>query len=674
VIKHTKRAMAAFAAIATASTLAAVTASPTQAAGTFACTAYSNTTNLLAIDPASPYELWNYKYNNVSADTKGTFSARVQIGTGWQVNLAVRGGASGFIWAWRTGGSIYAYDWNVGATSWSRAHQVKDPDGGGDAWGTWSSATNRKKLTVDANNNIFLIDSSNRILRYHYDFTASKWDTWAKPIGTLSGTYDMLWASDHASLWGRKTDGSLTRWRWDAASDRVLPLKYAGGAGWGGYKNIFSAGGDTVFAVRSSDGALVKYRFNDDTNAFVGAGVTIGSGWSNFRDVTAVGNSCKRTYPAIVDAAPIENNSPLEVYATDTGKVELAYANNIGNLVYLHVNDTADFQNLTSQPVDGGAEAFSGRPALVKEADGLVHLYSHNTSGVAKQKKETSTGSGSLTSTWVGEAGVTRGAVDASALSTGGTALAATDSSGSIWAKVQLSTQGWQYAAWNQVRTDAAPFASVTTNPYTSGVVAMYAPGADGSVLTSTINSTGAVSNGNLGTPGTGAVGRITAISYPGGAQRVVVADSSGHLFTKAQDITTRAWQSEWTPVAPETTVTGSPSMVLSPNSGLVQVVARRADDNVMMLATETEQGAGTFAPAQVAGLNDSGASVTDPTAFVYTTAGGGKSWTLVSYDVNRRLLLWDAYDPAFSSSARTSGEAKANDPSFKVVVGKKLG
>ena len=108
-ITRTKRAMAAFATIASAATVAAVAASPTQAAGTFACTTYSNTTNVLAIDPASPYELWNYMYSNVSADTKGTWSSRVQIGTGWNVNEAIRGGASGFLWAWRSGGSIYAY-------------------------------------------------------------------------------------------------------------------------------------------------------------------------------------------------------------------------------------------------------------------------------------------------------------------------------------------------------------------------------------------------------------------------------------------------------------------------------------------------------------------------------------------------------------------------------------
>ena len=206
-------------------------ATPTQAASTFACTTYSNKGYLMAIDPASPYQLWSSTYTGMTADTKGTFAARVKIGSGWNVNEAIRGGASGFMWAWRTGGSIYAYDWNVGSTTYSRIEQVKEADGGSDAWGTWYSATNRKKLTVDASNNIFLINSGNRILRYHYDFTAKKWDTWAKPIGTLTGTYDMLWASDNSALWGRKTDGSLTRWRWDATSeDRVIPLKYAGGS------------------------------------------------------------------------------------------------------------------------------------------------------------------------------------------------------------------------------------------------------------------------------------------------------------------------------------------------------------------------------------------------------------------------------------------------------------
>ena len=83
----------------------------------------------------------------------------------------------------------------------------------------------------------------------------------------------------------------------------------------------------------------MKYRFDENAcRSFVGAGVTIGTGWSSFRDVTAVGNTCKRTYPATTQSVSVQSTRAIEVLSASNDTVDMAYTNINGTMRQGHAN------------------------------------------------------------------------------------------------------------------------------------------------------------------------------------------------------------------------------------------------------------------------------------------------------------------------------------------------
>jgi hypothetical protein len=643
---------------------ATATAAPTAtAASTFSCAtnAYSY---VLAVGSGTTDKgfLYSYRYSPMTSDsTVGTFATRVKIGSGWNVFGAIRAGRDGFIWGFKPDGTLYAYDWNVGATTWSRAGTlVKPPTGQSAPWASYTTTTGKKRVTVDSQNQIYTLDSSGRILKYAYSFTSNSWTTWAKPVAQLSSAYDMLWASDNATLWARTTAGTLTRLRLDPTTDRVV-ARFDGGTGWASFKNIYSAGGDTQFTI-VNNGGLKRYRFDEDINWWANSGMHLSTStaWSAFLDTTAVGNSCSRSYVAPTATVPVEPNAPLEALgSSSSGHIALAYSNAVGEQKFALLPNSESNAASWSSANDG--DATSGRPALTESSDGLLHLFSHTTTGLTKEKVQVQLTQPGLSAA-TGHGGVLTGHADATTMSNGTTVLAASDAAGAIWARQQLGTQ---YAAWRQVGSGIAPNAQVTVERAATNTVAIHARTTDGRVVTRTVDSSGVFpatlpAPVDLGTPGTGATGVIAAMSYAGGAQRVAVTDTSGQVWTKAQDIASLAWAPTWTPIGG--TAAGSPSIVLSPTSSRVYVVARAAGDNTVVVAAETAQGSGTFSDLSVivdewgSPAADPRALVADPTTFTYKTTDGIRRWGIVGYDANRTLWAWYANAAATNQLQRGSG------------------
>jgi hypothetical protein len=691
-VNLTSKRVAAWAAAGAVIVAGAVAASaPAQATSTFTCNS-SNYGYLLAVGGTSPYDLWNYRYTGVKDGSIGTFAARVDIGSGWNTYGMIRAGKDGVIYGWNAAGALRYYDWAVGGTTYTTSGKVvKAPgtdgvtaNGSDTAWGSWSSTTNRNKVAVDRNNNIFTLDSTGILRRYNYNATTNTWSAWGVAVGQLRGSYDMLWASDTA-LWARKTDGTLVRLRWDAATDRI-ETEWAGGAGWGKFKYLTSSGGDVLYGVQASDGALYKYRFDEDTSSFPVGGIKIGnSGWQNFLSVTAVGNSCARTYPATATVpASIAQDSPISVVSTPTKKISLAYSDNVGFLRYGYIADSST--NVSSGNVvwtnvqDSYASA--GRPALYQQpGTNKVSLLAHTTTGDIVSREETAVDTGTLTP-WFDENGAQAGDPTAYTTSDSRAGMLAADSSGTVWMKDQsgLNTPR-DFYAWRKLPLTGLPAgAALTATNAGSGKVLVSAVNAAGHVVASTVNVTALTTTAwtDLGVPDgvDAATGRVAAAAYPGGSVRLAVSDALGQVWTTRQDSTTFAWAPSWTRVAPTQTVKGSPSMVLSPASGLVEIVARDVDDSPMF-AQEDQQGSGTF--AQFKQVDESGFLKfdTDPTAFTYTTSGG-QAWAFVGYDANRAVTLTTAGTgspnlmAAKTSGATTSGAEPTSvepAPTFTTTV-----
>jgi hypothetical protein len=651
---------------------------PAQATSTFAC----NTNNygyLLAVGNSGSYDLWNYRYTGVKDVTAGSFAARVDIGSGWNTYSMIRAGKDGVIYGWNAAGALRLYDWNVGYTSYSLVGKVvKAPgtdgvtaNGADNAWSTWATASYRNRVAVDRNNNIFNLDNSGVLRRYNYSAATNQWTAWNVAVGQLRGSYDMLWASD-TSLWARKTDGTLVRLRWDAATDRI-ETEWAGGSGWGQFKYVTSSGGDVLYAVRASDGALYKYRYDEDTNTFPVSGVKIGtSGWQNFLSITAVGNSCARTYPATATVAtPSAQDSPISVVATPTKKISLAYSDNVGFLRYGYIADSttsvsaanAVWTNLQGSYASAGRPAFYHQPGTAK-----VSLLAHTTAGDIVSSEESTVGTGTFTP-WFDENGALAGDATAYTTSDDRAGMLATDSSGTVWMKDQSGINTPRdFYSWRKLPLAGLPAgAALTATDAGSGRVLVSAVNAAGHVVASSVNVAALTTTPwtDLGVPDgvDPATGGVAATAYPGGSVRLAVADSLGQVWTTRQNATTFAWDAAWTRVAPSQTVKGSPSMVLSPATGLVEIVSRDAEDNVMF-AQEDGQGAATF--AQFKNVDESGYLKfdTDPTAFIYTTSSGSV-WAFVGYDANRAVTLTTAgssgaaLSGAGTDAARVAGSAE---------------
>ena len=394
---------------------------------------------------------------------------------------------------------------------------------------------------------------------------------------------------------------------------------------------------------------------------------TVGGGWSKLLNVTGVANSCTRTYTAPTAAPAPASDDPIEALGTINNRIYFSYSDAIGRLHFAQVTgeNLVPGQWLQSQ----GADAVRGRPAMVRQGDGVVRVYSHTASGVIKEQKETvpweetstTTGTNTL-DVGTSQRGVLTGHPDAAMMSNGTNVMAATDDKGGIWVRQQGNFGDLQYAPWRLLGTGAAPSAPVTAEPYINNQVTLYVRSATGSVLTSAVTSTGTLAGPvDLGVPGAGAVGSVGAMSYPGGPQRVVVADAAGAVWTKAQDLVTRAWETTWTPVSPGTTVTGSPAIALSPVSGRVQIVARDASTGFAVVATETNQSTRQFADFTSLPGADSVALATNPTVFSYTASGGALRWGVVGYDSNRTAWAWTSRDASTDLSLQRSDGSSAD-------------
>jgi hypothetical protein len=659
-------------ALAAGSLVAAVpVASPASAASTFSCPGHAGKAYVLAVGATSGTDLgylWAYNYSAPSTDTVGTFGTRVKIGSGWNGFSAVRAGKDGWIWAFKTDGSIYYYDWNVGPTSttWSISTGTQ-PAGYTPAsapWKSYATSTYRSRIAVDAGNNIYILDTSGRVRKYTYDVAGKKWTNFGKVVASPGTAYNMLWVSDQNTLYARNADSNVLRIRLDPGADRQV-TRTEGYPGWNSYKYVSSAGGDTLYGVGTTSG-LRKWRYVEDTNTWPSSlAIGSGAGWPAFLDVTTIGNSCVRSYPATSAlATPTVTDAPLEALGSQNdGRVGVALANGVGGLRFATFDPTNN--GTLSWPADSNdGQPVTGQPALTMDPTNKFHVFSHETTGVTKEKSQVTADGSSALGTATAHGGIISGTTDAAKLSDGTTVLAAADSAGVVWVRQEY---GGVWTSWRQAATGARPSAPVTATATATGQATLAYPLATGEVGAVVVTNGATVGTPvTLSAPGTalGTSGRVSALAYPGGALRLAVTDSDGRLWTRAQDIASKAWATDWTEVtlANGATVVGDPAVVLSPTSSRVQILVRRSGDDRLALSSESSQGSGVFSPVDVVNGGPETALVTSPTTYTYLDPNNGspvRRWGVVAYDIDRNVVDFHTTSSTPSPTGRSTGTAE---------------
>ncbi|WP_225853547.1 tachylectin-related carbohydrate-binding protein [Micromonospora sp. AMSO31t] len=622
---------------------------PAQAADSFTCSGpasfFNNNTSGL---------LYHRTLTNPLTTTY-SWSGATDIGkSGWTFGRML-GGPNGRVYAINSAG-LTRFRWT--GTTWEQVD-------GKINWLLSSSFTGyatsafRDKITVDEAGDFYLIDGNGILRWYRFDEPSRKWVISGKALDTGWDKYNLVVATSPGVLYARlAADGTLHRYRFDPATERWLMRdKLVGSSGWAAFtRGLFSAGGDSVFGIQSN-GDLYQYRYREDTGTWPVLFQKIGSGW-NFPNVFATTNTCHQgglTSP-VKPSTPTVANAPLSAMqappapGATLGTVEYAYTDNIGRLVHGRQTDPDSFSSVQWTPVSG-ADAHTGKPALIADYQGRINLYGHQTNSDIRPLSQTAPGA--LTwNAWGNLAGGMRSEPSVVRLSDDSLAVFALDTDGALWARPQNGRDG-----------DLLPWTKLGGTGLTGTPVVD--AGLNGTATVTAIDSTGAVvtatyQNRALTAPfasiggGTGFAGTPAVVVMPGRRAMVFARHSDGTIKKQYQN-TDGTWPGTWTLVGTGTiTPAGNPAAILDPNLGRILVVTRTTENSIYN-AWETGQGTETWGTWTLNG--GEGLYGVDPTAFSYQASGGTRlafvsrtlNGTVVPFVTDASVLTRTAA-PRFSS------------------------
>lgn len=587
--------------------------------------------------------LIRYQFNDLSTTATPVQSAApAPIGGGWTNFDKILGGPDGWLYATSTAGT-WAYHWD--GTKWDV--QAKSL---GSGFKSYADPARQNKLTIDARGDFWAILDDGTLRRFEYNATTNTLTS--KPMAAGWGSYNLITAAGDGVIYARTTTGVLHRYQFEKSSDRLIQRTEFGGD-WHNFRTVFSVGGDILLAIDGTN-RLAQYRYRPvPDGTWTLQNVTIGGGW-DFGTVVGRSNACNLTASFVppAPAVPTEQNSAIAVLQTTGGQIEYTYSNNIGEAQWGHQPDPTDFGGTAWTPING-ADAFTGTPGLVQGADNKIDITLHNTNSRFAGRIQTAPGS-----TLVGPA-VDRGGLMASSAaatknpSTGKIVLFAVDGSGALWGKTEGASgfQAWQKYPSPVISGAPAvgPGAGNTTTVIVRDTAGTYwAANWNGSTL-SAFSSLG----------GSGFTGKVSIVRYPGDLLRVFAKDADGHVVTQKQTASGTAFPGTWQTIAPEQTWPGSPAAIMSPATGLIEILVRGADGK-NYFAQEIAQGSGTWGAFKDPMPEVGEQYLPDPAPFVYT-ADGTTSWAFATYtqDFQVRVIT------ASSASAARASATTGNDPVF---------
>ncbi len=592
----------------------------------------------------------------------GTWTTPTTPGTGgWQNFGRILGGPDGRIYGINSNG-LHRYRWT--GTTWEN-HDGKQGPAIHTGFTQFASAVHRDKITVDELGDFYLIDGNGVLRWYRYAESTKTWPSFGRVLDTGWNKYNLLVATSPGVLYARATsDGRVYRYRFDPVSQRWLDRdRLVGGTGFANFtKGLFSAGDDTLYGIQTN-GDLQQFRYREDILNWELTYNRIGTGWG-FPNVFTMTNACHQG--AISSPArpptPIQPDSSITVVqapsaTTARGTLEIAFADNIGQLRHGRANpDSLGTIQWSAVP---GVDAYTGKPAVVADAQDRVNLFAHEvTSDIATLRQKTVAMPD--WEPWLGLGGAMRSGPAVVRLSDNTMALFAFDADGLLWQRQMATAEGFP-PPWSPVA--GGGLTGTTSTPVVvagaDGAATIFAVTAAGAVVTATWRA-GALTSGWVNLGSTGFTGTPSATVLPGRRVMVIAGHADGSVGAQLQN-TDGTWPGSWTTVG-DTSITpaGPPSAALSPTTGRMYAFVR-APDGVIHASWQIVPGSATWSPWTDA---SSGLSyTTDPTAFTWQN-GEGQQIGFATRNVNLSVRIFWVNEAAQSSAPRTN-RASAGAPTF---------
>ncbi|MFF7779997.1 tachylectin-related carbohydrate-binding protein [Streptomyces tanashiensis] len=580
-------------------------------------------------------------------DGVGGYLSPQTIGSSWHPFPLVLSGPNGGFYLFKTDGTYYGRR-DPATGTWTLSPRKITGD-----FSWLANSADHNQATVDRAGRLWVLLDNGTLQGYKYDGSGAAWTPADTGFAHDTGwdRYNLITAADDGVIYGRAaTDGKLYRSRYDSASQRWIERHVlVSSSNWGQFKSITSNGGDTLMGV-STAGQLLYYRYDENTKTFPVSRVEIGSsGWQNLLNVTGAPDNCSILGSHTPSGTPValESYTRTSVMQSSSGSIEFAYTDNIGRLVHGRIADPSDFNGVQWKTISDN-EAFTGQPSLAAHADGRVSVTAHNTSGSIWQRSQKAVSSVDWDD-WNDQAGAMRQHAITAKLPSGQMVQFAADGNGAPWYRLQASANG-DFMAWMPLSGTgfSGPFTAVTVR---DGIQLL---GKDSSGILSTALFKG---NGTLSAwapLGTQAIsGTPSVVVYPGYRMRIFATDGNGNVITTSQSVEGGAYGA-WTTVA-GLTAQGSPSAVISPLTGLTEVVVRGTDGYIHNTG-ETAQGSGEWRNWQ---QPSSEASATEPTAFTYTyTNATGPTWAYSFRTADNQTRVYAVQQTMAFSATTTAQDA----------------
>lgn len=586
------------------------------------------------------------RYDMPTPLSGGSLNSPAQIDTGWSGYGRVLAGPSAQFYGIKSDGLYLSH--RISSTATWDIHHKKISD----SFGWLTKAEDRNQVTIDRAGWIWVLDNAGALRAYKYDVADGSWVAGSgKILDQGWDRYNLIVAADAGVLYGRSaTDGKLYRSRYDFASQRWIERHVVESlADWNLYtKGITSIGGDTLLGVNAA-GQAHYYRFDENIRDFPVYKTTVGTaGWDDYTNVAGAPDACRilNNHTPAATSVPLESYTPNAVMQGPDGKLELAYTDNVGRLVHGRT-DPGDI-NGAQWTVISGQEAFSGTPSLSSHTDGRVVVTAHNTSGRVWQRNQTAKGAADW-SDWIDLGGAMAQHPVTGKTPSGLLTEFALDASGTPWYRVQqranVDFMGW-------MRLSGTGFTGSLRAVTVRDGIQLFAKNGSGTLSTALFKEDGTLSAWtSVGSPAV--TGAPSVVVYPGYRIRLFATDTGGNVITAGQSAEGGAYGT-WDTVA-GVTAQGSPSAVLSPLTGLTEIVVR-GTDSLVYNTGETTQGSAewrTWKPRTYQG----DAAATEPTAFTYTNPNG-VTWGFTFRTADNQTRIYEVGQTASLSAMRAAADA----------------
>ncbi len=520
----------------------------------------------------------------------------------------------------------------------------------------FATAARRDKITVDQLGDFYLIDANGGLRWYRYAEATRTWTISARAIDTGWDKYDLLVATAPGVLYARTTDGRLYRYRFDPVGQRWIDRDRLVSGSFSAFtKGLFSVGGDTLYGIDSS-GDLREFRYREDIHSWAVNGKVIGISQVPTA-ITANTDACTQSASSSPPpSTPVQPDAPIAVMQAPAvnaalGNLEVAYVDNIGQLRHGRVHP--DFLGSIQWSPTPGVEAYTGKPALVTDAQNRVNLFAHETSSHIMRLTQ-KTPAMPEWEPWFGLAGSMKSEPAVVRLPDNNVVVFGYDENGTLWHR-QLNSSGTYPMPWLPLGGTALAGTTPVLQAGTDGSATILATSAAGEVV-SAVWRAGALTTGWTGLGGTGFTATPTSAVLPGRRIMVLARHTDGSVRAQLQN-SDGTWPRSWTTVGDSSiTLAGSPSALLSPSTGRMWVFVRATDGNIYR-SRQTTAGSATW--TSWGPVASGGNYVADPTAFTWQN-GSGEQIGFVTRTINSSVHLFSAdetLDVAAARDSRTAAE-----------------